>query len=382
MKPRVKVTKNKKLTASTSKPPVAVGTSLKRSVPLFSNRDDRTIRVTHTEYFVETPMSLGLSISKFVVNPGLSGLFPWLSPIALRYEFYEFRKLCFRFVARTPTITAGTMAAIFDFDVLDPSPNSLLEAMSTQDHVADAIWKDSQLNVRLGPSGRKYCRSGFPTLGQYDERQYDLGNLFILVEGAPDGGVAGMWAVDYIVDLINPQVQDEVGVSNFVNNDQPGQPHRDRVFPGPEALKSGQASGTLHGRIPWDVLADGSGVKFKENFEGLLQVVLHGVGIGTASPKTSIGGDPRGQLSPPLNVTRTGENADLLFSLAIKAFQGNQINVGTLENYAIQWAQTRLARAAFDQLYSAVSEEEAERAKASMPPDPPSRRSFSCTGRS
>jgi hypothetical protein len=148
----------------------------------------------------------GFGFTTYKLNPGLSGTFPWLAPIAEQWQQYAFRKLCFRYVTRCSTATTGSVILSPEYDPNDPSPPSETTASNTQDAVEDAAWReiicvlDPQAMHPLGP--RKMIRNG-NVVG--DLNNYDVGRFSVCTTGMADtSGVGKLW-VDYVVDLFVPQ---------------------------------------------------------------------------------------------------------------------------------------------------------------------------------
>lgn len=334
-----------------SQAPAASAQSFKGSAPIFKSNGGRTITISHEEFFFVQPSSENFVTYRFIVNPGLTGLFPWLSPIALRYEFYRFHKLIFHYRTRCPSITPGSSAAVFDFDVLDPSPADLLEAMSAIDHTADSVWKDQTLRVNLAACpGNKYTRAGFPASGGFDERNYDLGNLFIMAEGTAGTSVSiGLWSVEYSVELTNPQTQDLIGGSFY--NDQAS---AERLF---ISSFTGSNHATDHSRVPFQVIDNGRSIKFLERYEGLLNMLAHGAldsGLQPVTAEATITGSGS-VVSPVMNLVHSVFDAS--FQIAIKAMKDAVLTVlvKSLAPIIVDWTQYRISSAAFDQLYSPLS---------------------------
>lgn len=226
------------------------------------------MRVAHSEFFMAVASTTANFESHTLnVNPGNKLLFPWLAPIAMRYEKYLFRSLVFHYHARCPTSLLGSVGACFDFDCLDPAPVSVLEAMATSDHVSMNCWMSDGLKVVIPPSQMPlYNRSGLPITGS-DLKTYDMGNLHIYNEGVAGGNTTGYWEVDYVLDLLKPQIQDDVAGTMTSATVDKTHPFKDL------------APQNNHTRVPYQVNSDGTMLSFLEPFEGILTVIANGTGL-------------------------------------------------------------------------------------------------------
>jgi hypothetical protein len=166
----------------------------------------RSHRFTNSELVGSVLGSVAFAATKYPVNPGMSGSFPWLSVEASKWEQYVFHKLRYRFVTRTSTATTGSVILSPDYNVRDLRPTTEEQATDTQDAVEDAVWKElvCVLDPRaMFPSGpRKLVRSA-NVAG--DANLYDAANFYVCtVEEANADAIGKLW-VDYDVELFVPQ---------------------------------------------------------------------------------------------------------------------------------------------------------------------------------
>lgn len=175
------------------------------------------VRITHCEYFANVSCaSTAFEVTSYPLNPGIPNLFPWLAPVAARYETYKFRDVCFKYHTRSAVTQTGTVGLVFDFDAQDRAPQSQIEALTYRDKVADAVWKPDFAPLRIDLSqGDKmpshYVRVGMPSsLVAFDLKTFDVGNLFVFTDGVT-AATLGLIEVCYTVDLFTPQTQDPIG---------------------------------------------------------------------------------------------------------------------------------------------------------------------------
>lgn len=100
---------------------------------------------------------------------------------------------------------------IFDYDVTDPGPETLQEAMS----YAHTVRTSAFLGAVMRTNGqdrdvvpRRFTRKNDPFMFGADPRLDDVGSVFISVDGAPTNALGEVW-VDYEVQLYTPQMPNE-----------------------------------------------------------------------------------------------------------------------------------------------------------------------------
>lgn len=187
--------------------PVATSMAMGRRVPPRVRSNGASIHVTHTE-FVGTVLSTGTAFNgaAYSVQPGLTTLFPWLAPIANRYESYKMRSLRFRYTPSVPTTAAGLIMMVMDFDASDPSPITASELLNMNDNAQAPVWKDVSFQANLAVGDKMpshYVRDG--PVPSTDIKTYDIGNFYIASEGVTAGTI-GLLYVDYTIELYTPQI--------------------------------------------------------------------------------------------------------------------------------------------------------------------------------
>jgi len=165
------------------------------------------LRVAHTEFLGEISSS-GASFNGGVysINPGLSAVFPWLSPIAMRYETYKIRSLKFHYVSSVPTSTNGLLMMMLDFDAADAVPSNQIELLNANDSTSGPVWTSATFTANLAAGDKlpsRYTRSG--AVAATDIKTYDVGNFFIATQGVSSATV-GILYVEYVIDLFTPQL--------------------------------------------------------------------------------------------------------------------------------------------------------------------------------
>jgi hypothetical protein len=162
----------------------------------------------------------------FVIQPGDSAVFPFLSAIASQYQRYKFLGLTFYW---KPIVTAysaagqsGQAALSCDFDAGGGDPTSMRVVEATDPHTVFMPYMQGRLDLdprRLTPvSQGLYVRNGPVPPGQ-DPKTFDAGRVFLSFYGVPltDADI-GELHVAYRVMLLNPLLKDLVAPNPMPRN--------------------------------------------------------------------------------------------------------------------------------------------------------------------
>jgi hypothetical protein len=167
----------------------------------------RGITVSHSEFLGEV-LSTGTAFNgaQYSINPGLMAVFPWLAPIANRYEAYRLRVLRFHYVPQVGSSATGMLMMAVDFDPMDTAPVNQTELLNMNGAMPTNVWNRQTLNVNLALSDKapqRFVRS--TTIANSDLKTYDLGNFTIATQGVASGTLGTLYA-DYIIELYTPQM--------------------------------------------------------------------------------------------------------------------------------------------------------------------------------
>jgi len=172
------------------------------------NKGDGSLRVRHREYLrdIEPLLANTFQLWSYPINPGLSYLFKWLSNIGSVYESYKFNSLNFVFESSGSTSDRGTVMIAVDYDASDLPPVSKQDLMSYRGAVRSNVWshcafiasKDDLLKFGV----QRYIRSGNVS---GDIKTFDVGNLYIAVQGTAASVTLGEVYVEYDVSFYTPQ---------------------------------------------------------------------------------------------------------------------------------------------------------------------------------
>lgn len=168
--------------------------------------------VKHSEFFSDVTGSINYSVKALPLNPGNEEVFPYLAEIAMRFEYYRFRKLQFRYEPTCPTTTAGACYLAVDYDATDLAPGSKILFMQNMNSVRCAPYDRTSMDMVKVASAAQIKRFTLDRTppGNADVKMYNLGNALFATQGfISDGAACGELYVDYEVELTVPQGQSD-----------------------------------------------------------------------------------------------------------------------------------------------------------------------------
>lgn len=192
--------------------PAARSKIVRTGVPNIRPTSYNSVVIGHSEYVGAVAAVQSLFTTTVVeVNPGLALSFPWLSGVAHNYESYKFRKLVYRYVPSCPISTAGSISMAVDYDVDDYTPSMKSQLMSFQGAVSGPVWDSLEFHCDIRNLKKfsldHYVRAG--TITGTDAKTYDVGFLTIATDNMAATLSVGDFYVDYEVELITPQLQED-----------------------------------------------------------------------------------------------------------------------------------------------------------------------------
>lgn len=191
--------------------PVARTTVVHTRGARFSGSKNGSMCVSHEELFGTVVGSDAFSSATAPINPGLSGLFPWLSQIARNYESYRFKRLRFKYVASSGSNQTGTVYLGVEFDPADAPPTDENQLASYQGTTSCAPWKNNSYTCtsqNLAKRQTYFVRNG-AVGSNSDLTLYDVGFFIIGTADnqATPAKLGKLW-VEYEVELMTPQTTD------------------------------------------------------------------------------------------------------------------------------------------------------------------------------
>lgn len=204
-------------------------------VPTFGSIGDETggLTVSHSEFISDIyalPWANGSPVTNFqntpfLINPGLTRLFPFLSQIAANFEEYEMVQMMLTYVPKlSPNLSStdgqvGSVLMYTDYNPNDSTKTSKQQMMQAYGTSTGRIIDQVVHGVECDPSklkgdGHKFIR--VRGVGDKDLNDYDAGKFQIAVMSTPEelsNQVIGELHVSYTVLLRKPRVYSLYGFS-------------------------------------------------------------------------------------------------------------------------------------------------------------------------
>jgi len=184
------------------------------------------VNVSRREYVmrVVAPASTSFENTSFAINPGLSGVFAWLSQIAANYDEYTLNHLIFHY---KPVISqasqTGTMGSILlscNYNAGAPKFATFREMAEYVGTLETRICDEALFGVECDYTKHssapvEYIRTGSVPVGQ-DIKTYDLGTFQLATSDVdavsfPAGTLLGHLYVEYDVTLGKPKLYSALG---------------------------------------------------------------------------------------------------------------------------------------------------------------------------
>ncbi len=307
--------------------PTAKGKVQKNKRPLTVPAENGDIVISHREFISDVAGSVAFAATKYSVNPGLPGTFPWLSTVARSYESYRFEKLEFAYETQAPSTTPGTAILSVDYDASDATPTTKTQAMAYRSSVRSPSWSDCEhmsLKEDLSKRSSYFVRSG-SLAANSDVNLYDVGSLFVCTQAQSGSSVIGELYVDYKIRLMTPQIGN-VGIGEAIYG----------IFSGTSnAAPFSSSSGNLPATVGFvgTTPTSNSTWTFTQPWEGFVTVNLTGTGLSNVSAS---GGTEIFDL-----VDAGGTRETALYSLSIQAGGNFLLSVPntTISAAAVYFAQ-------------------------------------------
>jgi len=243
------------------------------------------IVITHREYITDVLGSVAFASNTFTVNPGLPGVFPWLSAIAQRFESYRFERLEFLFESESATSATGTVLIAPDYDASDAAPTTKSQAMTYRSCVRSPPWSDcafQAIGEDLSKRKSYYVRSGTLSSNQ-DIKLYDTANVYVCTQGQASTAIIGEVYVSYKIRLMTPQAG-PISLGEALSANFSGTSNAAPFATGGGTLPASVVStGTTTSVSTWT---------FTQPWEGFISVIVSGTGItGIAISGTATGSE-------------------------------------------------------------------------------------------
>jgi hypothetical protein len=178
-------------------------------IPKFSTTRQTNI-VCHREYLGDILGTVGFNNTPYILNPGVSTTFPWLSSVAANYQEYRFHGLVFEFRSLiTDFVTGGApgvivMATNYNSDAVDYTSKQQMENSEYAVSVKPTLHLMHGIECASGQTilPTKFIRTGAVPVGQ-DLRLYDQGIFQFATQQNPIQDLGELW-VSYCVEFLKP----------------------------------------------------------------------------------------------------------------------------------------------------------------------------------
>lgn len=184
--------------------PTAVGTSVSvQSSSLMKNG----LRVQHREYvnLVTGQTTSTGACGVYLLNPGRTSAFPWMSTIASAFESYVVHDFKVHYVPRCATTETGSITLAIDYDAEDPDPLDRKTLTMYQDTVTGSPWMEICLTATRS-NLKKRAAEHYVSLAGDAKRQNDFGKLIVWAQGQSTGGTVGEMWVSYDITFLTPNL--------------------------------------------------------------------------------------------------------------------------------------------------------------------------------
>lgn len=314
--------------------PVSVSKMTRATVPSISTSGGN-IRIRHREMLIDLRNSPQLNVHYFEVNPGLPTTFPWLAPIAGRFESYTLNRLSFEYVPFCSSATNGCVIMSPDYDVSDYPPEDVVAISSFPNSVRTPAWQcarmvcDPKLLVKL--VAERMVRSD--NISDVDLKLYDTLVFYLATYGGENQNTIGSVWIEYDITLRTPNMDTSV--------DESGSARCTAVVGTTPALPLGTAPQVLNGSVYSPVMETVSSdtIRIKRPGDYCLQCTTAGTGI-TVDPVEAVIDAAVGAVknSQPtlVNGAGTSGSADLFISMLRPGLVKLAINAATLSAFGIR----------------------------------------------
>lgn len=184
------------------------------NIPMM-HKTNQTVTIRHREFITSVKGSTGFNVGRyFLIQPGDTITFPWLSGIASKFQQYKFKGLVFHYVPTSGTAVSGTNPSLgtvmlqTTYRVNDDQPASKAEMMNEywacEAAPSESFCHPIECDPKENPFAIHYVRSKPAPLTD-SPLMYDVGKLFVATQGqlATDNILGDLW-VTYEIELSKP----------------------------------------------------------------------------------------------------------------------------------------------------------------------------------
>lgn len=189
--------------------------SLAGATPPYFGTISGSTCIKHREYLRDVYSSTDFNLDRYIINPGSSGLFPWLSQMAHNFEQYRILGLCVEFKSTSSNALASTNTAlgvvglVTQYEADDPEFENK-QQFENYEGAQSCNPSQSMLHFIECAKGqnvldRMYVRDIVTVVD--DARFFDLGLVSVMTQGMQQVGVniGELW-VSYDIEFYKPKM--------------------------------------------------------------------------------------------------------------------------------------------------------------------------------
>lgn len=217
-----------------TKTKVALPAAMSKQSKFESNFDSKTV-LKMEEFITNLTGSEEFQIQSYVVNPGYGDVFPYLSTVAPRFQFYRFKKLHFEFRTRCGSTKEGVVGMAPEYNPEEQPPNTIQLASNVKAAISDVPWRD--ICLKCDPK-LMFATAPHKSVRNYrgpESITYDAMRLNLWCEGQASTAVVGALYAIYEIELWAPQIQDVLIsprlISDYYNVDPQNIPNNNEWTP-------------------------------------------------------------------------------------------------------------------------------------------------------
>lgn len=190
------------------------------SIPAM-HKSNQSITVRHREYLAPITGSTGFNVSRFfILQPGDTNTFPWLSQLAPMFQQYRIKGMVFHYVPTSGSAVSGTNPALgtvmiqTSYRANDVAPRSKVEMMNEywacESSPDQAFCHPIECSPKENPFNVHYTRTVAPPTSD-SPLLYDMGVTYVATSGMPASGnpVGDLW-VTYEIEFSKPLVTSSI----------------------------------------------------------------------------------------------------------------------------------------------------------------------------
>jgi hypothetical protein len=184
----------------------------------------QSVTVRHKEFVTTIKGSADFKVQRaLILNPGLSGTFPWLSNLAKSYQEYNVKGMVFHYIPTSGTAISGTNSALGSV-MMQTSYRSNDDPPTSKVQILNEFWSNEvvpcetmahpiECDPRENPFNIHYVRGTSVPTGD-NQLLYDLGVTYVATQGMQaENEVGDLW-VTYEVEFKKPIVTSNVTTGN------------------------------------------------------------------------------------------------------------------------------------------------------------------------